>query len=82
MGRWRGRLGVENDEREHSALHLPADTGNVHLDRQISTVTTLLRIADDKADFDRLFGKAFPSPQGKPPLIIEVDEGNSNDVAK
>lgn len=62
--------------------HLTADTGNVHLDRQISTVTTLLRIADDKADFDRLFGKAFPSPQGKPPLIIEVDDGNSNDVAK
>ncbi|SRR6266568_5173439 len=39
--------------------HLTADTGNVHLDRQITSVTTLMRIATSKEEFDLLFERAF-----------------------
>lgn len=58
-------------KRKHHQ-HLTADTGHVHLDRQISTVTTLMRIAKDKRDFEDLFERAFPPAQGRLPLIIEV----------
>jgi hypothetical protein len=50
---------------------LTADTGDPHLDRQISTVTTLMRIADDKAQFEELFARAFPPPQQRLPLVID-----------
>lgn len=52
---------------------LTADTGNAHLNQQISTVTTLLRLARDKADFEDLFERAFPPPQERLPLVIELD---------
>lgn len=42
---------------------LTADTGIEHLDKQIDTVTTLLRVAEDREDFDRLFARAFNLPQ-------------------
>jgi len=51
---------------------LTADTGNPHLDRQISTVTTLMRIADNKRQFEMLFERAFPPAQARLPLIIDV----------
>lgn len=51
---------------------LTADTGNVHLDRQISTVTTLMRIASSKAEFADLFERAFPPAQARLPLVIEL----------
>lgn len=54
--------------------HLTADTGNVHLDKQISTVTTLMRIARNKQDFEDMFERAFPPPQQRLPLVIEVPE--------
>ena len=54
--------------------YLTADTGNSHLDRQISTVTTLMRIADHKHHFEDLFDRAFPPTQPKLPLIVDVDE--------
>lgn len=54
--------------------HLTADTGNAHLDKQISTVTTLMRIARDLPEFEDLFERAFPPPQTRLPLIIEVAE--------
>lgn len=52
---------------------LTVDTGNVHLDRQVSTVTTLMRIARDKKDFEDLFDRAF-SEQPRLPLVIEVEK--------
>ncbi len=52
---------------------LTADTGNVHLDRQISTVMTLMRIANSKAEFEDLFERAYPPPQMRLPLVIEVE---------
>jgi hypothetical protein len=53
--------------------HLTADTGNLQLDRQISTVTTLMRIARDKSDFEDLFERAFPPAQMRLPLVVDVD---------
>jgi hypothetical protein len=56
---------------------LTADTGNVHLDRQISSVMTLMRIATSKAEFEDLFERAFPPPQMRLPLVIEVEPDGS-----
>lgn len=53
--------------------HLTEGTGLTALDRQISTVTTLMRISDNKAEFEELFEKAYPPLQQKLPLVIEVD---------
>jgi hypothetical protein len=55
--------------------HLTADTGNTHLDRQISTVTTLMRISDNKHQFETLFERAFPPIAPRLPLIIEEVDG-------
>ena len=69
------RINPRNDKgqrpRKHHQ-HLTATTGNAHLDRQISTVTTLMRIARDRREFEDLFERAFPPPQGRLPLVIEV----------
>lgn len=54
--------------------HLTTDTGNKHLDRQISTVTTLLRIADSKEQFEMLFERAFPPPQQRLPLVLTAGD--------
>jgi hypothetical protein len=43
---------------------LTSDVGNPHLDRQIISVTTLLSVSDDWAEFTRLFSKKFPPGPG------------------
>lgn len=54
---------------------LTPDTGHPHLDKQISVVMTLMRIAADKEEFVQLFGKAFGKPtQIRLPLVIDVTE--------
>jgi len=56
--------------------HLTADTGNEHLDRQITSVITLMRISDTKEELEHNIAKAFgkPSPgiQQRLPLLIEA----------
>lgn len=52
---------------------LTANTGNPHLDKQISTVTTLMRISDSKQEFEDLFERAFPPAQPRLPLVIEAE---------
>ena len=52
---------------------LTADTGNEHLDRQITAVTTLMRISDSKGEFEHNFEKAFRYDQLRLPLVINVD---------
>jgi hypothetical protein len=56
--------------------HLTADTGNEHLDRQIMTITTLMRISDTKEELERniakAFGKPLPPVQERLPLVINV----------
>jgi hypothetical protein len=54
--------------------HLTADTGNSHLDRQISHVTMLLRIAKNRHEFEDLFERAFPPLQPRLPLEIDYDK--------
>ena len=39
---------------------LTRDIGHPHLDKQIVSVTTLLRVSDSWQDFSRYFSKAFP----------------------
>jgi hypothetical protein len=51
---------------------LTTNTGSPHLDRQIATVTTLMRISEDKKQFEELFEKAFPPAQDRIPLVIEL----------
>lgn len=61
---------------------LSNNTGSPHLDRQIATVTTLMRISSDKREFEELFEKAFPPPQERIPLVIELtEEGEAEKAA-
>lgn len=70
------RLNPTNEKgrrpRKHH-LHLTDGTGNVHLDKQISTVTTLMRISRNLREFEELFERAFPPAQPKLPLVIDID---------
>jgi hypothetical protein len=66
---------TERGRRRHKHFqYLTSDTGNKHLDRQISTTTTLLRISDHKAHFEDLFERAFPPPQARLPLVVSTGE--------
>lgn len=58
---------------------LTPDTGNPHLDKQISHVTMLMRISQDKLEFEALFERAFPPKeyQTRLPLIVEVDSDDT-----
>ena len=66
-----------NRPRKHHQ-HLTATTGNVHLDRQISTVITLMRISRNRAEFEEFFERAFPPLQQKLPLVIDVYEATKD----
>ena len=61
--------------------YLTADTGNEHLDRQIMTVITLMRVSDNKEElehnFAKAFGKAVPMVQQRLPLVIGVSASES-----
>ncbi len=59
---------------------LTIDTGNPHLDRQISTVTTLMRISKDQHEFEILFERALPPIQPRLPLVIDVDQFEEQDA--
>ncbi len=53
----------ETGHRRHKHHQfLTDDTGEPHLDKQITAVTTLMRVADNKDQFFKLFQKAFPKP--------------------
>lgn len=50
-----------NGQRRHKHHQFLTDhTGEPHLDRQITVVTTLMRIARDNDDFEALFRRAYP----------------------
>jgi hypothetical protein len=60
---------MSNGQRRHKHHQLLTEhTGEPHLDRQITVVTTLLRIAQDNHDFEALFRRAFPR-EGEQQLI-------------
>lgn len=66
---------TERGYRRHKHFQfLTADTGNPHLDRQITAVTTIMRISDDRQEFERNFEKAFgKTVQERLPLVIDVE---------
>lgn len=70
------RLNPRNEKGNRRLKHhqlLTADTGSPHLDKQITTVTTLLRVSEDKAQFEQLFERAFPPAQPRLPLVIPTE---------
>lgn len=69
------RLNPRTDKGWRAHKHhqfLTADTGNVHLDKQVGQVTMLMRIARTKQEFEDLFERAFPPPEPRLPLVIDV----------
>lgn len=62
--------------RKHKHFQfLTADTGNIHLDRQITAVTMLMKVSDDKRDFEDKFARAFAREyQERLPLVVDVDD--------
>jgi hypothetical protein len=56
--------------------YLTESTGNVHLDRQINAVITLMKISRNRAEFEEYFERAFPPAQPKLPLVIDVYEAS------
>jgi len=60
--------------RHKHFMFLTADTGNIHLDRQITAVTTIMRVSDDRKDFEENFQKAYGRPyQPRLPLVVEIE---------
>jgi P63C domain len=68
-----------NRPRKHHQ-HLTESTGNVHLDRQINSVITLMKISRNRAEFEDFFERAFPPAQPKLPLVIDVYEATQKDL--
>jgi hypothetical protein len=70
---------TEKGYRRHKHFQfLTADTGNVHLDKQITAVTTIMRISDTKEDFETNFAKAFPprpEKDGRTVLVVDSNTG-------
>lgn len=55
---------TEKGYRKHKHHQfLTVDTGITHLDKQIDTVTTLMRVSQDVEEFQRLFARAFNKPE-------------------
>lgn len=65
---------TETGYRRHKHFQfLTPDTGSPHLDKQIAMVTMLMRVSQDKDEFEELFNKAFSKPvQQRLPLIVDV----------
>ena len=66
---------TERGYRRHKHFQfLTADTGNVHLDRQITAVTTVMKVSDNRKDFEDKFNKAFGKYyQERLPLVVSAD---------
>jgi hypothetical protein len=57
-------------KHKHFQFRTP-ETGNLHLDRQITAVTMLLKVSEDKEEFDDKFKKAFAKEyQERLPLVV------------
>jgi hypothetical protein len=48
---------------------LTAETGYLHLVKQIAAVSVLMRASRDKAEFDELFERAYPPRQLELPVV-------------
>lgn len=63
--------GAGNRSFKHHQI-LSESTGVTALDRQITSVTTLMRIARNKSHFEEMFEAAFPPMQPQLPLHVEA----------
>lgn len=54
---------IKGRRHRHHQL-LTEDVGHPHLEKQITSVTTLLRISDNWSDFSKHFSRAFPPSTG------------------
>ncbi|SFF17042.1 P63C domain-containing protein [Methylobacterium sp. yr596] len=54
---------------------LTYDVGNSHLEKQIASTTTIMRIADDWPSFKRMFAKAFPKSGDQIDILPDVTRG-------
>lgn len=71
-----------NGQRKHKHFQFLTDhTGHPHLDNQILQVTMLMRVSDTKAQFERLFLKAFPAPGDQMELLPEKTEPDDTEDA-
>lgn len=62
--------------------HLTIDTGNKHLDRQITTVTTLMQVSDDVEDFKRLFDRRFAEQRPVRSKVLHVTVQPNDEVQR
>lgn len=67
------KTGSGSRARKHHQ-HLTIDTGNIALDRQIQTVTTLMQVSNDLDEFRMLFARKFPDASGRRVLRLTVTE--------
>jgi len=60
--------------RKHKHFQfLTADTGNTHLDRQITAITMIMKVSDNRPDYEENFDKAFAKEyQPKLPLVVNT----------
>ncbi|MGY5765011.1 P63C domain-containing protein [Brachybacterium sp. DNPG3] len=63
-----------NRARRHHQ-HLTEHTGNTHLDRQITTVITLMSISANKHEFKALYAKRFPPKRDRVLTVTPVEGG-------
>jgi hypothetical protein len=55
-----------------------AETGNEHLDKQVTAVTFLMKVSDDMKDYDDKHQRAFAKEyQQRLPLVINIDTGET-----
>ena len=66
---------TEKGYRKHKHFQfLTADTGNMHLDRQITALTMIMKVSDNLKDFEDNFEKAFAKEyQQRLPLVVNTD---------
>lgn len=63
--------GGTRKHRHHQLL--TQDIGNPHLEKQVASVTTLMRVSNTWAGFKRLFDKAFPRREQQEELFPEPE---------
>ena len=67
--------GSSGNRRGKLHQYLTEEVGHPHLEKQITSTTTIMRIADDWPQFKRMFAKAFPKqPEALELEAVEVDE--------
>lgn len=63
--------GTNGSRRARLHQFLNDQIGNPHLEKQITAVTTIMRVADDWPSFKRMFARAFPKKGDQVALMLE-----------